>query len=487
MARSGAALARAGRILEAIEILHAAIRRAPEFAEAHNNLAGHYLALGDYDASERHYRLACHYQPDFHQAFSNLLILGLYTGSLRSEALAGFRAWAQRSASLTPISAPKRPYQKGKPIRIGYLSADYHSRNPVPKFVVPLLRGHDRRRFVVFGYSNVGRPDDVTAKVKGWCDAWREIHGRSDEEAAATIRRDEIDILVDLSGHWSGNRLGVFLRRPAPLQISYLGYPGATSLPQIDCRISDEWADPHPSREAGLVCLPCSYFCFEPPADAPAPAEEPPQSRCGWFTFGSFNYRPKITPQVAAAWAAILRAVPGSRLLLHRHDMDAADVRRSLLDQFSVYRVESTRIVFENGRASMKDHLELYKKVDLALDPFPYNGATTTCEALFMGTPVLTCAGTTHASRIGASLLSAVGLGALITRSVEAYVQAAILLAERKEAIWEARNGLRAKMGQSTVLQHSRFLAAFEAALEETWRQSAGERDGHDDAIIGLK
>jgi protein O-GlcNAc transferase len=479
-ARLGSELAHRGQIGSAIQALRLAIRIEPGFAEAHNNLANQYLALADYDAAERHYRLACQIKPDFHQARSNLLILSLYSGgSFHDEVLAGYRGWAERRfpkpVSLLAHDGIRPAHSR---LRVGYVSADYHSRNPVPKFVVPLLRGHDRGGFEVFGYSNVSAPDAVTARVQACCDAWRDIHALTDDAAAELIHRDEIDILFDLGGHWSGNRLGVFARQPAPVQISYLGYPGATGLPHIQYRISDQWADLPGEPAPGLIRLPCSYFCFDPPPDAPRPDELCPCTRRGYVTLGSFNYRPKITPRVVAAWAAILRGLPHSRLLLHRHDLDAADIRDSLLTQFAAQGVDRARVVFEDSRTSLSAHLGLYRDVDLALDTFPYNGATSTCEALWMGVPVVTCAGATHASRVGASLLSAVGLDALVTSSESAYVRTATALAADPEALRRIRCGLRERMQASSLLKPAQFLVAFERALLHIWKQC--QRNGSD-------
>jgi len=273
---------------------------------------------------------------------------------------------------------------------------------------------------------------------------------------------------VDLAGHTGNNRLLAFRYRPAPVQITYLGYCNTTGLPAMQYRITDEWADP-PGQEAfhteELVRLPGGFLCYQPPAGAP-PVADAPAARAGFITFGSFNIASKTTPEVVALWARILHAVPESRLILKNRSTRDQDTRDRYYALFQQHGIERERIDQISWLADHDAHLGLYSRIDIGLDTFPYNGTTTTCEALWMGVPVITLCGDRHAARVGVSLLTRLGLTELIAKTPDDYLQIARRLSQDPHTLSELRHSLRGRMQASTLGD----AVAFTRELEDTYR-----------------
>ncbi|MBC8167848.1 MAG: glycosyltransferase [Bryobacteraceae bacterium] len=370
-------------------------------------------------------------------------------------------------------------------LRVGYVSADYRAGHPVMYFFEPVLRARDRSRFHVTCYSNVAIPDAVTGQVRLLADEWREIRGRPDDEVVAQILADRIDILVDLAGHCGGSRLKVFAGKPAPVQVTWLGYPDTTGLSAIDYRITDAIVDPPGLSERfhteQLVRLePPGFLCYQPPAAAP-PVSDLPASRAGYVTFGCFQYPGKITARMIENWARIMLGVPSSRLFLHHCFSDYAEpqgaVRNRLCAAFEGRGISADRLTFVGGVPSLRSHLELYSQVDMALDTSPFNGTTTTCEALWMGVPVITKAGHAHAGRVGASLLNQVGLDNLVTATDREYCEFATELASDLPRLTGIRAGLRAALTQSSLLDASGFTRKLENRFLRMWRDFCGAAD----------
>lgn len=292
-------------------------------------------------------------------------------------------------------------------------------------FVEPILAAHRRSSVEVFCYSNVDVSDDATARMKASAEHWREITGLGDEEVCALVRQDKFDILVDLAGHIKGNRLLVFARKPAPIQVTYLGYPNTTGMAAMDYRLTDEHADPAGSTERfhteQLVRLPRTFFCYLPDAAAP-PIEPLPAAAAGHVTYGSFNNFSKVTPQVLATWAKVLHAVPGSQLVILLHATPWLE--RYVLETLARHGVARERVTLAPRRPH-HEYLQLISHVDVALDPFPFNGHTTTCDCLWQGVPVVMLAGKTYVSRFGSSALVNLGLKDLVTGSLEQYIAVA--------------------------------------------------------------
>jgi predicted O-linked N-acetylglucosamine transferase (SPINDLY family) len=442
-----------GRGSEAITHFRRALDLHPDAAETSCNLAAPLLAQGRVDDAIRCYERALSLRPDLYEAHTGLL-MALHYGDASPEKEAALQAARARFAATFPARAPRPPLvslrrplpHPGRPLRIGYVSPDLRAHS-VSFFIAPLLRAHDRDRAHVTCYASVARPDAVTARLRGLADAWRDVHGLSDEALAAAVRADEIDVLVDLAGHTSGNRLRAFLHRPAPLQVTYLGYPDRTGLPTMDARLTDALADPPEDPADGaepLLRLPRCFLCYEPPADAPPPSPLP-ADRSRVITFASFNNLPKLSPATLAAWAEILKALPTSRLLLKSAAFSDPGAVAFTQERFRRHGVDPARLGLRPLTPSIAAHLACYHEADIALDTFPYHGTTTTCEALFMGLPVVTLAGPSHKSRVGVSLLHQVGLPSLIAQGQgwTSYVRLAIALAEDLPRLRALRATLR--------------------------------------------
>ena len=325
----------------------------------------------------------------------------------------------------------------------------------------------------IFCYAEVKRPDDVTERFKALADHWRETVGLSDEAVAAQIAADGIDILVDLAGHTAANRLLVFALKPAPVQVTWLGYPHFTGLSAIDYRLVDAVTDPEDdvisTSSEKLVRLDGTFACYGPAPAAPPPAS-PPSLDSGIITFGSFNNPTKYSAATMDAWAELLARVPEARLLLKGLPFADASTRASYLACFNERGVSAQRTTLVRSTPYWAYHLARYGEIDIALDPFPYNGHTTTCEALWMGVPVVTLRGDRHSGRIGASLLTSVGLDELIANNVEEYVDIAMRLAHDRSRLAHLRNSLRAQMGASPLCDAPRFARKIETAYRSMWR-----------------
>ena len=390
---------------------------------------------------------------------------------------------AQRAATIAAGEAlaakpvrpgPLRPRQPEKRLRVGYVSPDFRGHS-VAHFFMALIAHHDRTQVEVVCYHAAFQRDAMTERIQAAADQWVDIAQMEAEPAARRIQGDRIDILVDLAGHTGGNRLDIFARRPAPIQITYLGYPNSTGLATMDYRITDALADPEGMTDADytetLLRLPRVFLAFSSPQDAP-PVERGPVTRGEPFTFGSFNAIHKLSDFVLELWARVLEAVPDSRLLLKTlafADAGVADRIRGKLESLGVAPERITLLGFEKERSH---HLAIYHRVDVALDTFPYHGTTTTCEAMYMGVPVITLAGDTHASRVGVSLLNAVGLPELVADSPEAFVHAARRLATDRQALDALRQDLRQRLSNSPLMDGAGLARAIESVYRQVWRQA---------------
>ncbi len=381
-----------------------------------------------------------------------------------------------------PLKSAIRPHENrpdpDRVLRIGYVSPDFREHS-VAWFLEPILEHHDRGRFHVCCYSNTRRRDDVTGRFVALADVFRDIVAMTDEQAAELIRADGIDILVDLAGHTAGGRWLIFARKPAPVQVSYLGDACTSGLSTMDYRITDGRADPPGMTERfhteRLARLPRPFLCYRPPATAPAVGALP-ADREGHITFGSFNQVPKLTPVVLDTWARILLAVPDARLLLKSQALGWGSVAERVVARFEVQGVPRSRLTLMGRQPRIEDHLAVYSRVDIALDSFPYNGTTTTCEALWMGVPVIALAGDSHISRVGVSILGGVGLEELIAATREDYARLAAQLAGDRQRLRRLRGDLRERLSRSPLLDGSGFARALEAEYRRMWRQWCAAR-----------
>jgi predicted O-linked N-acetylglucosamine transferase (SPINDLY family) len=376
---------------------------------------------------------------------------------------------AVRLASYLVDRASPRVRQPGDKLRVGYVSGDF-VRHSVPFFMEPLLEHHDTSAFEVTLYHNNPRSDSVTERLKSFGHRWVECAHLSDEVLDRRIRADGIDVLIDLTGQTANSRMMVFARGPAPVQVGYLGYPTVSGVPAIDWRITDATIDPGdmPAFASDRpLALPRSMFCYRPGA-APA-LSAPPVARKGHITFGSFNNIAKVTDHTLALWAAAMRAVPGSRLLLKSASMAQASNRADIETVMAAHGIAAERLTLQARQAADSDHLALYNAVDIALDTYPYNGATTTCEALWMGVPVVTLRGRTHTSRMGASILGAIGRTDWVTDSDVDFARVAAALAADAIGLAQWRERSRDHIAASSLCDGSGFARTFESALEGAW------------------
>ena len=339
-------------------------------------------------------------------------------------------------------------------------------------FLRPLLEAHDRGAVEVTIYTRLRTDAGVASSLRDCAVRWSDTSGLSDEAVARLVREDGVDILVDLAGHTAHGQLLAFARRPAPVQVAYLGYPNTTGLDAIDYRIVDEWTDPPGATEhlhtETLVRLPGGFLCYQPRAVAPEPGEPPCLAN---VTFGSFNHLPKMTPQVVETWARILRSIADARFVMKNLAFKDRYVRERVLDEFARNGVDSGRVELIAWTESYEEHLELYSKVDIALDTFPHGGHTTTCEGLWMGVPAVTVAGRAYAGRVTVSLLSIIGLSDLVASDADAYVEIATALARDGDRLARLRRSLRAAMAASPLCDPRRIASEMEDAYRMMWRR----------------
>ena len=463
-----------GKLEEAIWNYKKALELNPDYAEAYNNLGAVFKSQSRINEAVSCYQKALQLKPDFTAAHSNFLYVSHYHESIDpAQLFLDHKQWAKLHA--LPLSSTIQPHLNNRSperrLRVGYVSPDF-CMHPVACFIEPVIASHDRSAFEIFCYSNVVCPDAATDHLKGLTDCWRDISVMQDEQAANLIRNDQIDILVDLAGHTAYNRMLLFARKPAPVQVTYLGYDNTTGLPTMDYRITDAWTDPRGETDhlytEKLVRLPHGFLCYKPPNNCPETAKLP-ALKTGQITFGSFNNLAKVTPKAIALWSAILLIVPKARMIMKSKALADKNTRQRIREMFVKNGVSAEQINLIGFVPSFAEHLALYNSVDIGLDSFPYNGVTTTCEALWMGVPVIVLAGKTHTSRVGVSLLSNIGLTDLIVESTETYLEKAVKLAGDLKCLEKFRTNLRDMMSRSALTDAHRFTCALEEAFQKMW------------------
>jgi predicted O-linked N-acetylglucosamine transferase (SPINDLY family) len=449
---------------EAEEALKAAIRLKPTLVAAWNELgdvARLSLRLAEAEAA---YREVARLEPQRFEARSNLALLQNYRSDLTPEALFATHLEIGRDldAAGAATAAARRYPPRSTPPRIGIVSPDFR-RHSVAFFLAPLLAGREKATATFVCFSRVGRPDAITDKLRTLADEWVDVAGLPDAALAETIAARKIDILIDADGHMASGSLAAFARRPAPVQITWLGYPGTTGMKSMDGRITDAIADP-PGAEAfhteKPIRLPSGFLCYAPAAVAP-PVAPPPAGHDGPITFGSFNTIPKLSPVTLALWAQVLEAVPGSRLLIKTLQTRSPEVRHQLMAAVGAAGIDPARLIILDHVDDDAGHLAAYGQVDIALDPTPYNGTTTSCEALWMGVPVITLRGDRHAARVGASILSRLGLEDWIADTPADYVARARAFAQDRAGLAALRAGLRSRMARSPLCDARGFARQF--------------------------
>jgi predicted O-linked N-acetylglucosamine transferase (SPINDLY family) len=470
----GVMLQKLGRFNEAEASYKKALALKPDHAEAHNNLGNTLKEQGRLNEAEASYEKAIELKVDYSGAYSNKNLCLNYSSLCSPLFIYKEHLKFEKQFGGLKVEPPLSMHVKknfGERLRIGYVSADFR-KHSVAYFFEPLLQHHSGHVVETFCYYNNTVVDVMTKRLMATCDHWRPIFGIADSEVANLIRSDKIDILVDLSGHMGKNSLLVFAQKPAPIQVTWLGYPNTTGLSTIDYRFTDIIADPIGEADElhseTLLRLPNGFQCFQG-NEKVLVGLELPQKCQGYITFGSFNNLSKITPQVIKAWSKILHLVPTSHLLLKclqlKHNKDY------YLELFKKEGLAEDRIKLYGQLPSMDDHLELYNAIDIGLDPFPFNGATTTCEALWMGVPVITLLGDRHVGRVGASILTNVGLTDFIAQDINNYIKLAVEMAANTNYLKEIRKTLRERMQGAPLCDARSFASDVETAYQDMWRK----------------
>lgn len=462
-------------LARAVECFVAALKANPKSAEAWNNLGETLKEMGRIEEAIGVFQKGLEAHPNHALMHSNLLLALHYTPAVPPETIFKAHAvWAQRHADPL-LPAGKRhpnPRDPARRLRVGYVSPDFCAHS-VAFFAEPLIREHDRGHFEVFCYHAAARSDVVTERLKRMADGWRSLVGVDDARAAALIEQDGIDILVDLTGHTANNRLTLFARKPAPVQATWLGYPDTTGMRAIDWRFSDAVAEPPGEADRlsaeRIVRLPHGFHSYRPPVDV-APPAEPPLLAKGHVTFGSFNNTSKVTGEVVRVWSEILKRVPNSRLIVKSAQMGDEETRRRYLNTFVQLGIDAGRIELLARIDAADSHLRAYDRIDIGLDPFPYNGTTTTCEALWMGVPVVTVAGASHVARVGASLLTHCGLSELVASDEAGYIATAVALAGDPERLTGLRRTMRDRLNAAPLTDYKGFARGVEAAYRAMWQ-----------------
>lgn len=499
------------RLDKAIEYYKAALVAKPMYAQTLNNLGVIYTMLGRFDEAYEMSTQAVKVNPGCASAFNNLGVLCRDSGRVK-EAIRNYEKcidldplsknaeqnrlialnylddmsmhdvykahvrWGLRflrcARAHVPDQCKSRDLTRGVgwesasfPLRVGYLSPDFYMHS-VSYFIETPLMHHNKDRFYIVCYSNVAHPDLKTERLKKYPHEWREIGGLNAVQAAELIRADKIDILVELAGHTAGNRLDVAALKPAPIQVSWIGYPNTIGLPTIDYRFVDSITDPLNTKQECLerrVRLPGPFLCYTPHVPTPEVELEPPCVRRGFITFGSFNNLAKLTDLTLKLWCKIILAVPGARFVMKCKPFASDTIRNQVHKRFAAFGVEAARVDLMPLTPGHYQHLQEYNNIDISLDTFPYAGTTTTCESLIMGVPCVTLAGDCHAHNVGASLLSRIpNMAEFVAHTPHHYISIATTLAGDKSKISNIRANLRSWMLRSPVCDGIAFTRGLE-------------------------
>jgi predicted O-linked N-acetylglucosamine transferase (SPINDLY family) len=465
-----------GDLAESLKWNKRAIALDPKSAAAHNAIGVIHKDMGEIKAAIASFQRAVEFKPEEVGFYSNLVYtLNFDAACSPQELFAQHRAWAKQHCDRYRVL--RRPHGNDRDperrIRIGYVSPDFRL-HPVGRFMLPLLAQHDHSKFEVFCYASVKQPDSATQRMRGYADVWRDVRGISNIETTEIVRRDQIDILVDLTMHMAEHRLTLFAYKPAPVQVTYLAYVGTTGMDTIDYRVTDPWLDPPLSSDEFYseksVRPGQSYWCYEAPLED-LPLSPAPLLRNGFVTFGCLNNFCKVTDEVLEIWCRVLTGVEGSRLMIHAH---LGAHRERVRKAAAQWGVDPNRIIFV-GTLPLDEYMAKYGEIDIGLDPFPYVGGTTTCDAMWMGVPVVTLSGQTAISRGGLSIMNNVGLPELIARSADEYVRIALELAREGAHLQKLRETLRERMKASPLMDAKRFTRDMEGAFRQMWRKWCAE------------
>jgi predicted O-linked N-acetylglucosamine transferase (SPINDLY family) len=467
----GIALRKSGFLDDAAAAYREAIKLKADQAEVFHELGLVLRDQGLHDESIAAARRAVALKPDSPHFHSNLILrLHYHPESTPALLLHEARQWGRKhSAKFAQTGRPPaNDPDRHRPLKIGYVSPDFRN-HPVGRFILPLMEGHDARQFQIHCYARTDGADEMTRRIRSCARVWRDTVGMSDEQLAEQIRADGIDLLVDLSSHTAFNRLLVFARKPAPVQVTYLAYPGTTGIETMDYRITDDYLDP-PGISDEFYCETSvrvkSYWCYRSPIED-LEVTAPPAAKAGFVMFGCLNAFRKVTTATLETWSTVLSAVPNSQILIHA---EAGSHRRRVQDFFQARGIDPRRIAF-TAMLPLKQYMQQYSRIDIALDPFPFGGGTTSCDALWVGVPVITLLGRTAVGRGGVSILSNAGFADFIAGDTADYIRRAVELAGDLTRLKELRSNQRERMQNSRLMDEQRFVSDFELALRWMWQE----------------
>ena len=505
-----------GKSEQGLRFFNKAIKQDDKYQEAYYNIGVFYAQRDEFDTAIRYYKKAIEISPDYGAAYLDIaailgkqgkptLAIPYFKKGLLDEKVS-YQSYSSMLFALNntleygqeevfkeytdfynkfakPLEENRPPYENDfdsqRKIKVGYVSGDFRS-HPVAFFILPALLQYSKDQFEIYAYSSVEPKmyTSTTDQIKSLVDVFRDISSMDDEELAALIREDQIDILVDLSGHTAHNRLLTFARKPAPVQVTWIGYPNTTGLKPIDYRITDYYADPVGLNDAyyteQLIRMPNSFLCYTN-ADSVPEVGDLAYEKTKRISFVSCNNFAKVTDEIIKAWGAILERVPNSTLVLKARLLADEEFVEEVKIRFEKLGLDSKKVEFLGQDKASTDHWNRYNTVDIALDTHPYNGATTTCEALIMGVPVITLAGKPHVSRVGASLLSNIGLADLVAHTLEEYIDKAVSLAGDIERLTYLKKNLRPMMKASPLMNQREFTQDLEQLYKDMWYQCCQE------------
>jgi predicted O-linked N-acetylglucosamine transferase (SPINDLY family) len=470
-----------GQVISAKKYFQAAMDQDPSFTEVLVNLGALCLDMADIKCAQSYIQKALKKNKEKYFKVGTLYLytLNFMTHIPRYQIYQNHLEWGNKMiAHCDYLFHNKKTIKNQDILRVGYVSGDFRVHS-VAYFFLSVLKNHDPKYFEIYIYSNVVRPDHMTDIIRQHCHIYRNIRGMSTIAAATLIYEDQLHILVDLAGHTSHNRLDIFAMKPAPVQITYLGYPNTTGLKTMDYRITDTIADPvidttHYTEK--LIQIKSPFICYQPPDNAPEISDLPMLSK-GYITFGSFNYLGKINDCVIQLWAILLKQIPDARLVLKSRPFHDSQICKRFWEKFASKGISENRLDLRGSTPGLNRHLSNYHDIDIALDPFPYNGTTTTCEALWMGVPVLTITGKNHSERVGTALMQSIGLKDWIAADDIQFLNKACLLARQPHLLSRLRHQLRTIMKISDLCNGAQHAQKLESVYKKIVAEGAGQKN----------
>ena len=456
---------------EALACYQEALRLNPELSVVHNNLGNVYTRQGNLDKALSSYSEALRIAPGNLKTYSDYIYAMAYHEDYDAASVfAEHVHWGEKQErNVSTIPSHTNTPDPNKRLRVGYVSGDFRN-HPVGIFIEPVFSHHDQTHFEIYCYSNNARTDDLTERLRQHVDHWSTVVHQTDDNLAQQIRDDGIDILIDLAGHTAKNRLSMFAIKPAPIQITWMSYIASTGLKAIDYIIGNHFVIPAEDERfytEQVVRLPHHFLCFTPPR-APISVSPLPALSCGQITFGCFNNTAKITPSVVATWSRLLLNLPNARLFLKSAGFGTDEIRQQYQQLFAHHGIQGERLYFA-GPSPREEYLAAYNEVDIGLDPFPYNGGTTTVEALWMGIPIITLRGDRFAGRMGQSIMMNIGLGEFVAENIDQYIEKTIALASDLPRLAALRAGLRQRLLNSPLCDGQGFTLDLETAYRRMW------------------